>query len=358
MRSAATWSSLTSTSSPPAPGSPVIGSGALTAGTGFGLTAPAGSSVDASGAALDMDPMTAAMNLTANGTVVSLTDVSGAVNITGGTLIGGSTPTVEISGGAGDIDIGASVTAGSALAVSISSLLTTADIDFNSTVTSNSATGGGGISVTNGAGTNSVTFNGNVDLGQTTALTSTGLTMTGNSGGTTVAFGDLDITTSNADGIFGSTDGKLTTAAGSTVDTTNSTAINITGLDFGGASLNFSNVDQTGTGNGINLASITGTVNLGAVSINATGTGLFAGTAGTATVNSTSGHDRGGRRRHLRHGPHHDPGPDLDLNGRHRRHPRHLPRRHRRLARRWRRRHHHRHQRGRRGNRWAARAPS
>ena len=266
----------------------VIGSGPLAAGTGFGLTAPAGSSVDASGAALDMDPMTATMNLTANGTVVSLTDVSGAVNITGGTLIGGATPTVEISGGAGDIDIGASVIADNALAVSISGLLTTADIDFNSTVVSNGA-GGGGISVTNGAGTNSVTFNGDVDLGQTIALNAIGLTMTGNSGGTTVAFGDLDITTSGFDGIVGTTDGKLTTGAGSTVDTTNGTAINITGLDFGGASLNFSNVDQTGTGNGINLAMITGTVNLGTVTINATGTGLFASTAGTATVNSTSG---------------------------------------------------------------------
>ena len=260
----------------------VVGSG------GFGLTVPAGSSVDAIGAALVMDPMTATMNLTANGTVVSLTDVSGAVNITGGTLSGGSTPTVEISGGAADVDIGASVIAGSALAVSISSLLTTADIDFNSTVTSNGATGGG-ISVTNGAGTNSVTFNGNVDLGQTTALNAIGLTMTGNSAGTTVAFGDLDITTSNADGIFGTTDGTLTTAAGSTVDTTNGTAIDITGLDFGGASLNFSNVDQTGSGDGINLAMITGTVNLGAVTINAVDTGLFASAAGTATVNSTSG---------------------------------------------------------------------
>ena len=252
-----------------------FGTGAINAaaGLGFMITVPDGSVINSSvGVAIDLDPLTGVFG-TSGGSQVTISGQSASFTDVAGMLF--FSPSSALTGGSNDV-------------FSMTNSLTnsTADITYAGTVVDNSGTG---ITLAaNGAG-GSASFTGTVDLGTTSALTNAALEMTGNNTTFAANFADLDIVTSGADGIFGTADGTLTTAAGSTVNTTNGTAINITGLDFGGASLNFSNVDQTGTGNGINLASITGTVNLGAVTINATGGGLFASTAGTATVNSTSG---------------------------------------------------------------------
>ena len=70
-----------------------------------------------------------------------------------------------------------------------------------------------------------VDFNGAVNLGQTTAITENGVTMTENDAATTVNFNAaLQITTNGDDGIFATESGTLTTVAGSTINTTDAAA--------------------------------------------------------------------------------------------------------------------------------------
>ena len=184
------------------------------------------------------------------------------------------------------------------------------DFDSASFITGTGTGANRGITISNNAASTSIAFSGDVNLGINAAdvisrIDSTGITMTGNTGGgtpTTVSFADLDIFTTGADGLFGTDEGQLTTTTGR-VDTVNGAAINIngggaTGIDFTNTTLNFATivVNNTNASEGIHLQTFTGTANLGVVTLNTNnGTALFAVNGGSlttlpmSTINSTSG---------------------------------------------------------------------
>ncbi len=96
------------------------------AGTGFRLTTGAGTSLTATGGpALDLDPLTAALTISALTSTnsatqgVSLNDVSGSVTITGGSIVNAAAIAFLVDGAAPTVSYGGSMTLGDTTAVSV-----------------------------------------------------------------------------------------------------------------------------------------------------------------------------------------------------------------------------------------------
>ena len=257
-----------------------VGTGLLNAaaGTGFQMTVPDGSTIAGGGAALapplseepgvlpkgiampmatgaaaDLDPMTAFFGTMAGSGVALLGESASFDQIAGALFFNNSS---ALTGGAADV---------------FSVIGSTADVTYEGTIVDNTGTG---ITLdTNGAG-GSASFTGmsaTVDLGTGTALTNAALEMTGNNATFAANFANLDIVTSNAVGILGTAGGMLDIDTG-TVTTTGESAVDIDGIDFG-TTINLTNVTSNGTGMGdpgIDLSNVTGTFNGGIAAIGTT----------------------------------------------------------------------------------------
>ena len=250
------------------------GTGAFTMGTpdtGFLITVPDGSVINSSfGVAIDLDPLTAIFG-TSGGSQVTLSGQSASFDEVAGMLFFSSTS--ALTGGAGDV---------------YSQTNSTADITYAGTVVDDSGTG---ITLaTNGAG-GSASFTSTVDLGTTTPLTNAALEMTGNNVTFAANFANLDIETSGATGIFGTTNGMLDIDTG-TVMTTGAPAVDITGIDFGTTVdlTSISSINPGGAAVGIDLDGVSGNFNVtGTTTVDGTaaamvGTGIrIANSSATAT---------------------------------------------------------------------------
>ncbi|AZO40329.1 S-layer family protein [Mesorhizobium sp. M7D.F.Ca.US.005.01.1.1] len=128
-----------------------------------------------------------------------------------------------------------------------------------------------GIVIAPPTGTSNVSFTGTVDLGTTTTMTGTAVSI--NNGGffaSTVSFANIDIVTSNTMGFSVGNGGTVTVTTG-TISSATAQAINLNGI---AANVNFTSTTSTGGVNNVALTNVTGTVNLG--------TGSLTGASGTA----------------------------------------------------------------------------
>ena len=154
-----------------------------------------------------------------------------------------------------------------------------------------SATQGTGIRITsNGSGTNTIAFNGNVDIGTSGArLGSDALTMTANGAGTTVTFSNIDVYTDGGRAYVTSGGGTLNVTAG-TADTTGATGLEMAGVTAG---ITFTSltVANTGVGNeGVDFDSLAGTITVNAgSSITNAGGNAFDLSGGTVAVTYSGG---------------------------------------------------------------------
>ena len=227
----------------------------MSPGSVFRITVPNGSTINSSsGVAVDLDPLTAMFG-TSGGSQVTLSGKSASFNQVGGMLFFSSTS--ALTGGGGDV---------------FTMTNSSADITYGGTIVDNTGTG---VTLgTNGAG-GSASFTGTVDLGVGTALTNAALEMTGNNASFTATFADLDIVTSGATGIFGTTNGMLDIDAG-TVMTTGAPAVDITGIGFG-TTVDLTSVTVVNPGSstvGIDLNGVSGNFNVsGTTTIGGTGAG-------------------------------------------------------------------------------------
>ena len=312
------------------------GTGAINAGlgTGFQISVPGGSTIAGGGAAvgplteaplakglngtpapsnggaIDLDPMTAFFGgVTLLGQSASFADLGFGSSLTFDaasalSTTSGGTAVFSVNGGdASIVYFGTLSNSGTGLTVDVSNVVS-GGMSFGGTITADGP--GQGISITN-SGALPINFNAAVNLGQTTPLGSTGLTMSGNDMATIVNFNDtLNITTNGADGIVGTGPGMsgILVTDGGAITTTDGTALNISGLEFDLAAkkLEFDTitVNNSGANNGISLQNFTGTADLGLLIITTnTGIGLQAGpsvagggfltTDPGSTINATNG---------------------------------------------------------------------
>ena len=267
------------------------------AGMGFRITVPDGSTIAGNGAVL-APPLTEAPTaqpklVAALGGAMDLDPLTAMFGTSGGsgvTLLGESVSFFQIEG---DLffSSASALTGGTGDVFSLTG--SDASIDYDGTIVDDTGfgitIGGNGTAANN----DTVNFNGTVALGVGAALADAALQMTDNDPTFTVNFtAPLDIVTSGAHGIFGRGSGKLTTVAGSSVDTTDGTAINIDGdntnlIHFGAGSLNFDTVavSNANSHSGIIIVDFTGTANLGVVALTTSdGTALSLSNGGKVTT--------------------------------------------------------------------------
>ncbi len=237
----------------------VVGSGALTAGTGFGLTVPDGSTIDSStGVAIDLDPLTGVFGtsggsqVTISGQSASFTDVAGMLFFSSSSALASTTAATafSVSGGSGDLSYAGTIanTGGNSVVVTGR---TSDTVSFTGAIDDDAA----GISLTTNTGA-AITFTGGLDLDTTT---NTAFTATG--GGTVTA-----------------------TSGTNTIDTTAGTGLNISGTTVNAT---FANVTQTaGTATCVNIANSPGTKNITSLKCTTTGVGVSLNAAGTFNVDS------------------------------------------------------------------------
>ncbi|CAN7235238.1 inverse autotransporter beta domain-containing protein [Mesorhizobium sp. LjRoot246] len=200
---------------------------------------------------------------------------------------------VDVTGGAGG---GIKVTGGNAaITFDAASFVGIPDTSSGTAVTIATRTGGSfvfaGSVVANGTasgiviapptGPSNVSFTGTVDLGTTTTMTGTAVSI--NNGGflsSTVSFANIDIVTSNTTGFSAGNGGTVTVTTG-TISSTTAQAINLNGI---AANVNFTSTTSTGGVNNVALTNVTGTVNLGSGALSGASGAAFLGSGGTAGV--------------------------------------------------------------------------
>ncbi len=236
----------------------VVGSGALTASTGFGLTVPDGSIINAIGVAVDLDPLTAMFG-TSGGSQVTITGQSAAFDQVAGMLFFSSSSAL------------ASTTAATAFSVSGG----IGDLSYAGTIAN---TAGNSVVVT-GRTSDTVSFTGAIDDD------AAGISLTSNTGGTISFSGGLDLDTTTNTAFTATGGGTVNSTSGTnTIDTTSGQALNINNTLV---DLDFAHVIQTaGSTTGVNIATNTGgTVDITKMQITKTsGAGAAVGLANTTST--------------------------------------------------------------------------
>ncbi|MEK6262235.1 MAG: right-handed parallel beta-helix repeat-containing protein [Planctomycetota bacterium] len=251
-----------------------------TFGTTFSLGSTDGTIDTTAGAALFLDPLTTDLtfgtvtstNSTGNG--VTFDAVSGSVNIgtlnvsnsdgdgvlvnnsngtidiTGGSITGTTNNAFHVSGGSSTVNYGGSISNASGQAVRIENTVG-GSTTFGGTLTDNGP--GLGIRLTNNAG--AVTFNGDVSLGATMALSNEAVYLTGNSGNITFENLDVNVNTGSALGaIYGLNNSQITIGGG------NVTSVGAAGLNIEQSRINITldSITASGGTNGVLLTNLAG----------------------------------------------------------------------------------------------------
>jgi hypothetical protein len=328
---AATFGTLTSTSSPGGAGIGLSGvGGTLTVTGAVSITGASTNGISISGSTLNSTfGSTTVATSTTEGIVIGTHTVGtlafGNTSVTGGTIgvsfqnnASGSRTfgTLGVSGGSGnaflsvaggDVTVNALATLTTAAPsnIDISNLAVGTQVQFNGGATlTKTAAGNFGVNISNCAG--NVTFGGTLTAGTSGSRFPTAainvLTGTGS-----FVFGTMSIFTNGFTGISTTTDGTLNTGNG-TVDVNAATVLNVAGpVGLANLGVTLTTITSTGGTNGVNLTNATGTVNLNGGTLTGSATGatfLVSGgtvnvsqlasvtqaTAGQPTVSVTGGH--------------------------------------------------------------------
>jgi len=261
--------------------------GALTVDT-IAITATGGPAASLASGALTVDlDSISSTNSSTSGLI--LASVTGTFNLDGPSTVSGATASgVAISGVCGgtitlnDLAISTCAVAGVSIAGSGAGITSTIDlnnvditqsagfavdiaglagasVDFDAASVI-SATGGSGIRIANNTtGTNSVTFNGTVDLGTSSvARINGGLAISGNSATTTVTFSNLDVFSNTVTGINAAT-GTLNITTGQ-VNSLVAPALDLSSLAAG---ITLTNVTSAGSNaEGFDLDNVSGSLTI------------------------------------------------------------------------------------------------
>ncbi|MEM9291943.1 MAG: tandem-95 repeat protein [Acidobacteriota bacterium] len=249
------------------------------------ISSTTGNILATGGAALDIDPLTAALTLNtvssinSPGVGISIRDVDGSVSISSGAVNGATGTAFEVIGGNSDVNFGGGIINGTGLAVDIQGRGVNGDFvetTIGGAVSSNGA-GASGIRIGGVTGDHRVTFNGTVSLGQTTALGGTGLSVDhGGDAQSEVLFtsNPLSIRTSGATGILATNAGTI--GSGSVpsplqiaLDVTSGIGADVSNI---GLTASFTTADVTnGAGLGMSFRNSSGLKALAGVDITTTG---------------------------------------------------------------------------------------
>ncbi|MEZ2328462.1 hypothetical protein AB6802_01905 [Mesorhizobium sp. RCC_202] len=249
-------------------------------------------STGATGIAFDLRNTTGTTTLTNLNVTTAATGtgiVFGGASGPGGTINGTN---VDISGGSGISVIGgnaaisfnatSSIAAGgSGTAASITNRAG-GSFSFAGTVTANG--GASGIVISGATAASNVSFGGTVDIGTTTALTGTAVSINNNGQSSVIAFSNIDIVTNGTTG-FSATNGGTVNVTTGTVSSTGAQAINLNGVATT-TGINFTSTTSTGGTNNVVVSGVTGagTVSLGTGSLTGASGVAFLGSGGTASV--------------------------------------------------------------------------
>lgn len=203
-----------------------------------------------------------------------------AGTITGTNVDIGGANAIAVTGGNAAIsfDAASSIANTSGTAVTIANR-TGGSFSFSGSVVANGAASG--ISVSGATAASSVSFTGTVDLGTTTAMTGTAVSINNNGQASTISFANLDIVSSGTTGFSVSNGGTVNVTTG-TINATSAQALLLNGV---AATATFTSVNSTGGTNNVALTSVTGTVNLGSGALSGASGAAFLVSGGSANVN-------------------------------------------------------------------------
>jgi Putative Ig domain/Bacterial Ig domain/FG-GAP-like repeat/FG-GAP repeat len=199
------------------------------------------------------------VNVTGGTNALSLTNATGVVNVTNSSFTNSSGAEVLISGGTGNVTIGATISSNAGRSIDIQSR-TSGTVTFTGAITD---TGGTGILLNNN-GTSTFSFSGGMTLnGAGTTFTATNPSLAGT----------LTITGTNT--------------IGATTPPTSGTALNVANINIGAGGLTFRSVSQNGGASGIVL-NTTGTS--GRLMVTGTGSTTRGGDASGGLIQNTTSH--------------------------------------------------------------------
>nr|WP_240451355.1 cadherin-like domain-containing protein [Wenzhouxiangella sp. XN201] len=216
----------------------LFGSGTIDAGagTGFELTANGGEIDAENGAAVSLGAATLGLAFdTVSSTDsttygISLGNVTGSFSAAAGLLSGAAGITFNLTNGSPTVNYGGTInhSANTGVAVNIEDN-NGASATFGGAV---SVLGGSGVQVVNNSGTNAVNFSGPLDLGTSSSrLSISPLSFGGNSAGTTLTAPDIDLFTSGPPAIVASGAGTLDLDAVS-IDASSGGGVDIDGVQL------------------------------------------------------------------------------------------------------------------------------
>lgn len=202
-----------------------------------------------------------------------------AGTITGTNVDIGGANAIAVTGGNAAIsfDAASSIANTSGTAVTIANR-TGGSFSFAGSVVANGAASG--ISVSGATAASSVSFTGTVDLGTTTAMTGTAVSINNNGQASTISFANLDVVGSGTTGFSVSNGGTVNVTTG-TVNATSAQAILLNGV---AANVNFTSTTSTGGTNNVGLTNVTGTINLGSGALSGASGAAFLVSGGSANV--------------------------------------------------------------------------
>lgn len=246
-------------------------------------------STGATGIAFDLRNTTGTTTLsnitiTGAGTGIAFGGASGpggTINASNVDISGGTGVTVTGGNAAISFDAASSITSTSGTAISIANRAG-GSFGFAGTVVANGAANG--ISVSGATAANTVSFTGTVDLGTTTAMTGTAVSINNNATASTVSFANIDIVTNGTTGFSASNGGTVNVTTG-TVNSTGAQAVNLNGIATT-TGINFTSTTSTGGTNNVALTNVTGagTVSLGSGALSGASGAAFLVSGGTANI--------------------------------------------------------------------------
>jgi hypothetical protein len=214
----------------------------------------------------------------ANASAISLTNSTGTISMTGGSISGAGGPSFLINGGTSTVSYSGTITNTAGNSVEVESR-TSGSVTLSGTITDT----GLGILVQNNTG-GTTTFSGASDSIHTGA--NQAITLANNTGSTTdFTGGGLSITTTSG-AAFGASGGGTVgvTGTGNVLTSTTGTALSLNGVAIDTNGFVLQSVTATGAANGIALTNLTGG---GTTGVQVTGSGSTAGSGGT--ISNTTG---------------------------------------------------------------------
>ncbi|WP_179295984.1 S-layer family protein [Mesorhizobium sp. WSM4312] len=224
---------------------------------------------------------TIALDSTASGggtNNVGLTNVTGTVGLGSGALSGATGTAFNVTGGSAVINYGGSVTkatAGSAVSIANRG---GGSVTFGGPISANGVASG--IAISGATAANTVSFNGAVNLGTSTTMTGTAVSIDNAGTASTVSFANLNILTNGTAGFSASNGGTVNVTTGA-VNSTGAQAVNLNGIAAG---ITFTSTTSTGGTNNVSLTGVSGTVGLGTGSLTGATSTSFLVSGGSVNV--------------------------------------------------------------------------